>query len=68
MTLSLQPVELTGAQAALKRVEDIVASTIGLVVISPLLVGVGIAVKVTSRGPFLFRQERVGRHGRRSRC
>jgi lipopolysaccharide/colanic/teichoic acid biosynthesis glycosyltransferase len=49
---------------ALKRGFDVVAASVGLVVTSPLLLVLAILVKVDSRGPVLFRQERVGRHGR----
>jgi exopolysaccharide biosynthesis polyprenyl glycosylphosphotransferase len=51
-------------QVGLKRVIDIVASSIALAMLSPLLVGTAVAIKLTSRGPVLFRQLRVGRHGR----
>ena len=46
--------------AALKRGFDIVASLLGLIVLSPLLLVIAAAVKLTSPGPVLFRQERVG--------
>jgi exopolysaccharide biosynthesis polyprenyl glycosylphosphotransferase len=36
-----------------------------LLVLAPVLASIAVAVKVTSRGPVLFRQERVGRHGHR---
>jgi len=48
----------------LKRVFDIIAAAIGLVLLSPLLLLAALAVKFTSRGPMLFRQERVGCGGR----
>jgi exopolysaccharide biosynthesis polyprenyl glycosylphosphotransferase len=51
-------------QRAVKRAFDIVASGAALAVLSPLILGVAIAIKLTSRGPVLFRQERVGYHGR----
>ena len=47
-----------------KRLFDVVFSVIGLVVLSPLLVLVAMAVKLSSRGPVLFRQQRVGKDGR----
>ncbi len=50
-------------QQAIKRAFDIVASSAALVVLSPLMLGVAVAIKLTSRGPVLFRQERVGFHG-----
>jgi lipopolysaccharide/colanic/teichoic acid biosynthesis glycosyltransferase len=47
-----------------KRVLDLVlASTVGIAA-SPVLAGIAIAIKLESRGPILFRQERIGRHGR----
>jgi exopolysaccharide biosynthesis polyprenyl glycosylphosphotransferase len=50
-------------QWAVKRLFDIVASLVTLLLLGPLFVGVAIAVKLTSRGPILFRQQRVGQHG-----
>ena len=47
-----------------KRLFDIVASGAALVVLSPLLLATAAAIKLTSPGPVLFRQERVGLHGR----
>jgi len=48
----------------LKRAFDLVVSAGLLVALSPLLVGIGVAIRLTSRGPALFRQERAGRMGR----
>ena len=50
---------------AMKRLFDITTSATALLLLSPLLVVVAILVKLTSRGPVLFRQERVGLLGRR---
>ena len=47
-----------------KRRFDIVASTAGLVALLPLLLLIALAVKLDSRGPVFFRQERAGRHGK----
>ena len=47
-----------------KRTLDLAASLLGLVVVSPILAVVAIAVKLESRGPILFRQERLGLGGR----
>ena len=52
------------ADASAKRAFDAVASAAGLVVLSPVLLGVGIAIKAHDRGPVFFRQERIGLHGR----
>lgn len=51
-------------QLALKRLFDIVASAAALWVLMPLLGGVALIIKFTSRGPIFFKQERVGVHGR----
>ena len=46
--------------AALKRAFDFVMSALGIIVLSPLLLFLAIGVKLSSPGPILFRQERVG--------
>lgn len=48
----------------MKRLFDIVAASAMLVLISPLLLIVALAIKLDSPGPVLFRQERIGQHGR----
>lgn len=48
----------------LKRAIDIIGSTLLLVLFLPLFVLIAIAVKLTSKGPVFFRQQRVGQHGR----
>ena len=65
MTLSLRPVQLTGTQALVKRTLDLALACLGLLVLSPLFAAIAIAIKVSSPGPVLFRQTRVGRHGTR---
>ena len=47
-----------------KRVVDIVGAFCGIVVLSPLLIVIAIIVKTTSKGPVIFKQERVGRHNK----
>lgn len=47
----------------IKRFVDIVGSGFGLIVFSPLLVVVSIAIKVSSPGPVFFKQERLGYKG-----
>jgi exopolysaccharide biosynthesis polyprenyl glycosylphosphotransferase len=65
MALSLRPVRLSGAQAAAKRAFDLVLGSIALLGSLPVWLGAAAAIKLTSRGPILFRQERVGQRGRR---
>ena len=50
-----------------KRVLDILAALAGLVLLAPLFAAIAIAIKLDTRGPVFFRQERVGLHGRRFR-
>ena len=46
---------------AFKRIFDITSASLGLVLLSPLLLGTALAVKATSPGPVVFKQERYGR-------
>jgi lipopolysaccharide/colanic/teichoic acid biosynthesis glycosyltransferase len=46
-----------------KRVFDWVMSSLGLLVLAPVLLLIALVVKLDSPGPVFFRQERVGRHG-----
>src|SRR5262245_48675098 len=48
-----------------KRTLDILGSTVGLLVFAPLLIGIVVAIKLTSPGPVFFRQKRYGYHNRR---
>jgi lipopolysaccharide/colanic/teichoic acid biosynthesis glycosyltransferase len=48
----------------LKRLFDLLAAALGLVVLSPVFLIVAVAIKLDSVGPVFFRQERVGRYGR----
>ena len=47
-----------------KRVFDVVAALCGLVLLAPLLCAIAVWIRRDSPGPALFRQRRVGRHGR----
>ncbi len=48
---------------ALKRGMDVSGSLLLLAVLSPVFFAIAVAIKLTSRGPILFRQQRIGEHG-----
>ena len=52
-----------GVQSALKRAMDIAGSLLGLLLLSPLFLLIAAAVKCSSPGPAIFRQQRVGQSG-----
>ena len=49
-------------RAALKRLEDIIGSLLGIAILSPVMLIAVIGIRSTSKGPLIFRQERVGLH------
>ncbi len=55
---------LSGMNRVLKRLEDIVLSSLILLMISPVLLSIAAAVKFTSPGPVIFRQTRYGMDGK----
>jgi exopolysaccharide biosynthesis polyprenyl glycosylphosphotransferase len=60
----LRPSRQQGAGRHLKRIFDITAVSLGGLLLLPVLIAVAVAVRLTSPGPVLFRQERIGRGGR----
>ncbi|WP_158748492.1 sugar transferase [Acidobacterium sp. S8] len=48
----------------IKRLMDIAGSLLTLIVCLPVLLAIALAVKLSSRGPVFFRQQRVGQHGK----
>src|SRR5580704_2454172 len=61
--LSVSKGELNPVQAAVKRFVDLVLSVLLVIVLSPLIGLVALAIKLTSPGPALFRQKRLGLEG-----
>jgi exopolysaccharide biosynthesis polyprenyl glycosylphosphotransferase len=63
------PVELRGENggrkvaAGVKRSMDVIGSLLAIVIFSPLFAAIALAIKLTSKGPVLFRQQRVGQYG-----
>ena len=61
--LSVSKGELNPVQAAVKRTADFALAAVLLIVLSPLLVVIAVAIKLTSPGRVLFRQKRLGLEG-----
>ncbi|HEV7138332.1 MAG TPA: undecaprenyl-phosphate glucose phosphotransferase [Steroidobacteraceae bacterium] len=61
--LSVCETPLHGLEAVFKRAMDLVIASVALLALSPLLLAVAAAVKLTSRGPVFFRQRRYGLDG-----
>jgi len=55
---------LTRSSHALKRLFDVVVATLILITAAPVMAVIGLAVRLDSKGPVLFRQTRVGRDGK----
>lgn len=61
--ISLQGAPLDGWNLIAKRAFDLMVSAVALLLLSPVMLVVGILVKLTSRGPVFFAQERMGMDG-----
>ncbi|HQW06616.1 MAG TPA: sugar transferase [Flavobacteriales bacterium] len=62
--IEVNPQIMPAWQFSLKRVVDICASSLALILLTPIFLVLGIGVKLSSAGPIFFRQERIGKHGR----
>jgi len=62
-TISIYEDPFDSASGWLKRLEDVVVSSLILIMISPLMVGISVAIKLTSPGPVFFKQRRYGARG-----
>lgn len=60
-----QQVESKKLSRGLKRAMDVLGSSMLLLFVSPILLLIALIIKLTSRGPILFRQTRVGRYGQK---
>ncbi|MBV9047454.1 MAG: sugar transferase [Solirubrobacterales bacterium] len=65
---TLRPPVFEGIDYALKRSFDLVVSTVSLILLSPLLLAIACAVKLSSRGPVIYRSVRPGIAGRPFFC
>ena len=64
IALSIRPVRLTRTQVAIKRAFDLAMASTALAVSLPLGAAVAVAIRLSSRGPVFFRQDRVTTGGR----
>ena len=63
--IHIRHVPLTSlTNATMKRIIDIFGALVAIVLFSPIMLGTAAAVKLTSRGPVIFSQERVGLHNK----
>jgi exopolysaccharide biosynthesis polyprenyl glycosylphosphotransferase len=65
---TLRPPVFEGIDYALKRTFDLVLSIAGLIVLSPFLLAISLAVKLSSRGPVIYRSVRPGMAGKPFYC
>lgn len=63
--ISIDEVSLRGMKRVIKRAIDIGVSSVCLVIFSPLIFVVSLLIKLTSKGPIFYKQERVGVDGRK---
>lgn len=61
LVLSIRPVKFSLIQRAVKRGFDLVIATVLLIIASPIIICLWILIPLTSKGPALFKQERIGR-------
>jgi exopolysaccharide biosynthesis polyprenyl glycosylphosphotransferase len=62
--VSLRPTDPRGWEFAVKHAIDRTFAALALLALSPLMLTVALAIRLTSPGPILFRQRRIGRDGR----
>jgi exopolysaccharide biosynthesis polyprenyl glycosylphosphotransferase len=62
--LHVEEPHFTGWRRVVKRVTDVVLSSTGLLILSPVMLGIAAVIKLQDGGPVIFRQARVGRDGK----
>lgn len=62
--ITLREPAITGVNSVLKRGLDLVGAIVGLILCSPIMLVVSILIRLDSRGPILFAQERAGQYGK----
>jgi exopolysaccharide biosynthesis polyprenyl glycosylphosphotransferase len=61
--LGVRPFGLSRSSRILKRIFDLIATGVGLIVVGPIIAAIALAIRLDSKGPVFFRQVRVGRDG-----
>ena len=62
--LHVEEPHFTGWRRVVKRVNDLALTMVGLLIISPLMLGIAAVIKLQDGGPVMFRQARIGRDGK----
>ena len=62
--IEVSPYLIPEWQVQLKHFFDIAASLLAIILFSPLMLVLGLIIKITSRGPVLYSHERIGRYGK----
>lgn len=57
-------ISLNNSEKVIKRLVDIIGAMIGIMVTLPIMIVTALLIKLTSKGPIIFKQERVGMNGR----
>jgi putative colanic acid biosynthesis UDP-glucose lipid carrier transferase len=63
-TVSVVESPILGTNAWMKRIEDIVIASLGVIITAPLMLLIAIAIKLDSKGPVFYRQRRYGLYGK----
>ena len=66
--ITLKKTSLEGWGKITKRTMDITGSTLGLIILSPVLALIAVIVKLDSKGPVLYSAKRIGQHGKPFTC
>jgi len=62
--IGLRDSAIAGLPRLIKRTFDLLAATLGTILLSPILLGMALAIKLDSPGPAIYKQQRVGENGR----
>jgi undecaprenyl-phosphate galactose phosphotransferase len=63
--INVAPQYNDGITLSLKRITDVIFASLGLLVLSPFMIFIALSIKLSSPGAVLFKQERVGKYGRK---